>query len=346
MTMKTDDTRPPNTFRAIWINTALLLLSICVALGMAEFLARKYVDISGWPPFYVGEYDNRESENFVVDPYTGWRMRSGHSFTWQIGDKGEENIYTANADGFRSDKEFSQQGPIVLVGDSFTFGTGVAYEHTFGALLEHSLGTAPVYNFAMPGFGLDQMWMALRHQASRFGPKLVVVAFIDEDFERSLTAYRKFEGFNKPSYVLEDGKLRPRTREDQPPALITYLRRNLVLASVMSQNLELLGHHLPLGSWWTINAEILRHIALDAREKNIPVLFVRLPSRGQREFSTLAAQMNIMGADFLDLGDQTRDYPEDEIFIPGDGHINEQGHRLVADAIFKWMNANPTRFER
>ncbi len=340
MMIKNDGAKRRPRYRAIWINTALLLLSIVVALGIAEFLARQFFDIAASPPLYVGEFENKESANFVVDEYTGWRMRSGHSFVWQIGKEAKEYSYTANADGFRSDKEFSEQGPVVLVGDSFTFGTGVGYENTFGALVENGLTTSPVYNFAMPGFGIDQMWMGLQHQSLKFEPKLVVVAFIDEDFERSLTAYRKVEGFNKPSYILEHGKLRLRTQEDQPPALITYLRRNLALAGVMSQNIEQLGHHLPLGAWWTINAEILQQMAMDAKEQGVPILFVRLPSRGQREFPTLTAHMSSMGANFLDLEDQTRDYAEEDIFIAGDGHINEQGHQLVADAILNWINAN------
>ena len=338
--MKNDGAKRPRRFRAIWINTALLLLSLFVALGIAEFLARQFFDISASPPLYVGEFENKESENFVVDEYTGWRMRSAHTFIWRIGEAGEDHAYTSNADGFRSDKEFSEQGPVVLVGDSFTFGTGLAYEDTFGALLENGLGNQPVYNFSMPGFGIDQMWMALKHQASRFEPKLVVVAFVDEDFERSLTAYRKFEGFNKPSYFFDQGTLRLRTREDQPPALITWIRRNLALANALSKNLEQLGHHLPLGSWWTINAGILQQIAVDARERGVTVLFVRLPSIGQREFATLTAQMNMMGAHYLDLEDLARDNAEEKIFIPGDGHMNEQGHRLVAAAILNWISAN------
>jgi hypothetical protein len=345
--MKTDtnDARPQTKFKSIVVNIIILSVSISAALAVAEFVARRYVDTSYWPPFYVGEYENRKSENFVADDYTGWRMRSGHSFTWKIGDGSEANVYAANAAGFRSDKEFLEHGPVAVVGDSFTFGTGVAYEHSFGALLETSLAGLPVYNFAMPGFGIDQMWMSLKHKASRFDSSFLVVAFIDEDFDRSLTAFRKFEGFNKPSYVLDNGELRRRTQDDQPPDLVKKMRRHLALSSVISQNITQLGHHLPLGSWWSINAAILQQIEREARAMGAPVLFVRLPSRGQQEFGTLSALMKEMGAHYLDLEDVTRDYPEDEIFIPDDGHINEAGHQLVAEAIFDWISANPKNFK-
>ena len=346
MHMNNDGAKRSHKFRTICLNAALLLLSVIASLGIAEFLARQFFDISALPPFYVGEFENRESENFVVDEHTGWRMRSSHTFMWQIGEEAKEYNYRANADGFRSNKEFSQQGGVVLVGDSFTFGTGVAYENTFGALLENHLGSAPVYNFAMPGFGIDQMSMALQYQAFRFAPKLAVVAFVDEDFTRSLTAYRKYEGFNKPSYIFDHGRLRLQTREDQPAAVAKCIRRNLSLANAFSLNMEQLGHHLPLGSWWTINAEILRQIALEAGKKGVPVLFVRLPSIGQQEFATLSSHMDSLGANFLDLGDRTRDDAGQGIFIPGDGHINENGHRLVADAIFNWMRSNQSKLKR
>jgi hypothetical protein len=86
MTPKNDGAKRPLRFRTIWINTAVLLLSIVLALGIAELLARQFFDIASSPPLYVGEFENEESENFVVDEHTGWRMRSAHSFAWRIGD--------------------------------------------------------------------------------------------------------------------------------------------------------------------------------------------------------------------------------------------------------------------
>jgi hypothetical protein len=315
-----------------------LSCSVLLAVVIAELLARRFIDAAGWPPYYVGEFENKASENFVVDEFTGWRMRPQHAFTWTIGDARQANEYAANSRGFRSDKEFSEQGPVVLVGDSFTFGTGVAFENTFGAVLEKRLGDRPVYNFAMPGFGIDQMWQAVRHQVAEFHPTLIVVAFIDEDFDRSLTAFRPVEGFNKPSFVIDGGELRPRTPEDQPPALVTYLRRNLALGSIASQNMQQLGRQLPLGSWWTLNARLLEQIAADAEAMDVPVLFVRLPAPGQREFATLSAFMREINAHYLDLEAGTKDNAESEIFISGDGHINAAGHQLVAAAIADWIN--------
>jgi hypothetical protein len=130
------------------------------------------------PPTYVGQNENRPSRNFEPDADTGWRMRSNREFEWVI--DGHPEKYRSNRQGFRSDRDFDHPSGMLIgaVGDSFTWGTGVAYGETFGHLIEKHFEGATVYNFAMPGFGIDQMWMSVRHQILPLHPSLVVVAFI------------------------------------------------------------------------------------------------------------------------------------------------------------------------
>jgi hypothetical protein len=189
-------------------NWFLLVISVTFALGLAEIalrILRRGDPIH--PPAYVGQYVNRPSKNFDSDLDTGWRMRPNHEFNWSI--DGHMNTYRSNRQGFRSERNFlDSPGMLIAVtGDSFTWGTGVDYGETFGALIEKNLDRVVVDNFAMPGFGVDQMWMSVRHQILPLHPSLVVVAFIDEDFSRSLMAYREVEGFNKPRFILSSGTL-------------------------------------------------------------------------------------------------------------------------------------------
>lgn len=326
--------------REILLNVGILALSCLFAVVVAEFVARKMIGLPEFPRYYVGEFENRPSRNFAVDEHTGWRMQSDHTFRWRAGIKEEKNSYTSNQDGFRSPREFTGNGSIVVIGDSFTFGTGVEYPDTFGAVLEYDLQTLPVYNLAMPGFGIDQMWMALRHQAPNYNPELIIIAFIDGDLDRSLTAFRKAEGMNKPTFILEDGKLRPRTASDRPPGLVTSIERRLALGGLLRVTLDRIGFTLPLGSWWTLNAGIFTQMIRDAEAAGVPLLFVRLPTRGENEFPTLDAFMASQGADFIDLEAITNSSHGEEIFIPEDNHINEEGHRIVATAIRQWVVEN------
>jgi len=197
-------------------NCIVLMASTMVGLGMAEMALRLIQpNQTPHPPAYVGQFENRPSRNFEIDVHTGWRMRKNREFQWRI--EGRLNTYRSNGQGFRSNRDFdhSSKALIAITGDSMTWGTGVDYGETFGDLLELQVAESQVFNFAMPGFGLDQMWMSVRHQILPLKPALITVAFVDEDLNRSLTAYRTVEGFNKPRFVADVfGNLRQRPRQE------------------------------------------------------------------------------------------------------------------------------------
>lgn len=266
-------------------------------------------------------------------------MRPEHNFIWEKG--GRQNQYVSNSSGFRSDKEFAQKGAIALIGDSFSFATGVDYPDTFSALLEKKLGSTPVYNFAMPGFGIDQMWQSLEHQVLPLEPSLIIVAFIDHDLDRSLTAYRIVEGFNKPSFILDQNGLRPRTAGDQPPGLIKLLQRHSAIANGISNGLRQIGFNYPVGAWFKINAEIFSQMNKEANQAGVRLLFVRLPLVEQSNFISLAHHMGSIGANYLDLAGAEREYPAEGIFIIDDGHLNEAGHQYVTEEIYRWLQTQP-----
>jgi hypothetical protein len=46
--------------------------------------------------------------------------------------------------------------------------------------------------------GIDQMYLAYEKWENVIRPQVVILAFIDEDVDRVLEAYRVFEGMNKP----------------------------------------------------------------------------------------------------------------------------------------------------
>jgi hypothetical protein len=314
--------------------SVLLLVSTVFALGLAEvgLLVTRIAGTEGGPA-YVGQYENRRSAHFQSDSQTGWRMQQNHEFHWTIADR--RNSYRSNAQGFRSNRDFDSPPEllIALAGDSFTWGTGIDYRETFGDLLEKQLSGTTVFNFAMPGFGVDQMWMSARHQALPLRPVLLVVAFTDEDFDRSLTAYRRREGFNKPRFVLESGQLRRQTPADTPNRLVRMLRSKSRVWSMAANGFERLR---PFGEWWALNTAILDAIAADSKQRGVPVLIVRLPGGRAipRHFKSLADHMISRQTEFLDLGGPGA---PPGIHFETDGHINPKGHQYVSGAISGWI---------
>ena len=327
-----------------WTNVALVLVSTSFSFALAEVALRSLVDPGLYRPApraFVGEFENRGNKNFVADAQTGWHMQPNKEFRWYIED--HWNSYRANKQGFRSDKDFDDlKSPqsIVLIGDSFAFGTGVNVEQTFGALLNSDLGSGTaVYNLAMPGFGLDQMWMSVRHQALPVKPRLVIVAFIDEDLDRSLTAYRHGEGFNKPTFELEEGVLRPQNAHDKPTGLIRYLETHSEIWNLGQKLLNSKAYSIPLGDWWLRNEAIFKAIIAECRNSGTTILFVRLPEKSPREFLNLARLMADQRVSFLDLG-SSKIRPRHKMHFPNDSHIDEAGHKFVAEMLTTWITQN------
>ncbi len=320
--------QPPSP--GIWL---LLMLSVGVSIGLCE-AALRLLNIEGRiTRAYVGQFENRTSQNFSPDPDTGWRMHSGIEFQWRIDN--HLNDYRANRQGYRSEWDFDEPvKPLIgLAGDSFTFGFGVDDSETFGKLLEMELAAGQVHNYAQPGFGIDQMWMSVRHQILPAEPALVVVGFIDDDFDRSLTAYRRDEGLNKPTFTVDGGQLRPETAADGPNALTGFLQSRLWLYRMAA---TLADRIPPLGRWWPLNIAILEQIADDSRRAGVPILFLRLPEKADKPFVKLSRRMERLNLDFIDFGAIDAGTPS-KIHFEYDGHINAEGHRRIAAAIADWL---------
>lgn len=129
-----------------------------------------------------------------------------------------------NPQGFRDAHDFASVVPspertrIMVLGDSFMWGAGIDASETVSALLANALGPSwDVFNVSAPGWGIDQMYLAYLRFRDILRPNLVLLAFIDEDVERVLEAYRMAEGMNKPSFDLRSGELVLRTATDAEP---------------------------------------------------------------------------------------------------------------------------------
>lgn len=288
---------------------------------------------------YPGQHANRPNSTFVPDTLIGWRLVPGSSVVHTSID-GVRATYQASSRGFRvpgpaGAPDAVPSSRIVLLGDSFTFGVFVDYSETFGALLEQRLPRAEVTNLAMPGFGLDQMLMTMVRHALPLHPDAVIVGFIDDDLDRSLTAYRAYEGLNKPMYIPEaGGHLRLATAHDRQNPLIAMLDAHSALWTLWRLGLRRLSYTVPTGSvWWRLNRAILDSLHATGAHAGVPVVFLRIPAPGVPDrFPVLRRHLQRRGALFLDLADPAVRLPQD-VFFPRDGHLTPAGHAWVADTL-------------
>lgn len=98
------------------------------------------------------------------DSLLGWRLSPSWSGTHRSADY--DTLYRVGPDGFRQAPPPATPSPLwVVLGDSFTFGLGVADEETFTCRLGQAAGSrARFVNAGIPGYSTDQEWLLARNE--------------------------------------------------------------------------------------------------------------------------------------------------------------------------------------
>jgi len=326
-----------------WRKRALgLALALPAGLVVAE-LGLWAVGFRLPAPIHAGDLASRPSPHFEPDPELGWRMRPAHVFE-KPDPTGAVVAYRSDADGFRrgSADESRDDGRPLLVtaGDSFAFGWDVPYEDVFGTRLAARLGWR-TRNVAMPGYGLDQAWTAVREVALGWKPSLVVLGLFLEDFERSRTAYRMVEGFAKPRFLLRDGALVPETPDDAPGALGRWLEARRVVR-FLDAGLRHAGRFVELGPWWSLNGAILAALRDDCAAAGVPLVVLFVPDDRWRSFPALAPHLERAGVACIDPV-ALHPTPPPHLYFEGTGHpehLARAGHAFLAELLEAWWREN------
>ena len=332
------------SIRSVAINLSLICVTLLLGALAGEWVLRLTGQSDPIRMGWVGKSPDKPGPDLIAEPLTGWKMRPNRAFIWNR--EFQDQVYKANSQGFRSDHEFDPADTryrIALVGDSYTWGSGAANDQTFATLLEKDSPDRVAWNFGMPGFGVDQVWLSARHQALPLKPDLLVVGLVNADFERSQIPLR--EGFNKPTFKLEQGQLVLRAAERPPNALIQYMDHDSHLWSVWERSKRWLGVHYGIMEYWTLNQAILDALRKDCDAAGVPVLFVYIPIKSFQPFPAVREYMQRVNANYIDLTLQ-QPPPPMSIYLPHDGHLSAEGHRYVATLIESWMKAHATLSQR
>ena len=149
----------------------------------------------------------------VYDETLGWTV--GHDRS------GRNGLYLSSAEGLRAARRGAVlAGPkirprIAIVGDSFAFADRVAFEESWGHLLEvNSGGRFEVLNFGVPGYSIDQAYLRFKKDVLAWQPDIVILGFPLTDLHRTLTVYPFIMHphwhipFSKPRSVWDGNALR------------------------------------------------------------------------------------------------------------------------------------------
>ncbi len=143
----------------------------------------------------------------AADPELGWTLRPNVSGL--ASDEPWQADLATNALGFR-DVDHGNKVPgvtrVVVLGDSFVFGSGVRQDEPVTRPLADLLGPSfEVINLGVPGYGTDQALLTLRRWGARLSPDLVLVGFFWNDVMENASV--EMYGRPKPRFLLAGDSL-------------------------------------------------------------------------------------------------------------------------------------------
>lgn len=226
------------------VDMRLKLLSLALALGLCSLVGEVMVralcrrDADGnyfyrrvrLLPYRTPVEDRRKH----IETY----LRSG-SRNWdpQLGWRHEQPIRTGKQPKVYAKRPAPGVLRVCILGDSFTYGAEVAYEDSWGYVLQESLrrrGTqVEVLNFGVGAYGMDQAYLRWEAEASQYSPALVIFGILPVAMVRRngdmLRINRPMEGipFTKPRFVEDGDGLRVVNQPTLPPERILGVMENL-----------------------------------------------------------------------------------------------------------------------
>lgn len=165
---------------------------------------------------------------FEGDPVVGYRLKP-HARTRFVTSEFAADI-AINGAGFRDDEELGPKPPgerrIVVLGDSLVLSVQVAFDQTFGELLERRLNARGgvryrVVNAGVQGYGPIEEQLFFRQIADFVQPDIVLpVIFVGNDAEEAFSSQRKLRADQDASAI---------SGESVTTRLRRIVRRSMVL---------------------------------------------------------------------------------------------------------------------
>ncbi len=337
---------------------ALLGVTVAVLLGGLELGLRAF-----WGGFYL-----KGDRTYVTPSATrGWANRP--STTAVYGEAEFHFFVHHNALGFRGPEVPPVKAPgklrVLVLGDSFAYGIGVADGETFSARLEALDPRFEVLNSGVNGYGTAQELLLLRDQGLALRPDVVLLVFFWNDlgnnFVRTFPRFRLSDGalvWPEPM-VVEETRPTPRRR--------AWLRHSYVYRFV-SDRLKILGYRLKLllniplettdfvvdadrASAWELTGALVREIRDRAASEGARSVVAIIPDQVQVEPGAsvlgleevdyavqerMRANCEPLGIPLVDLLPVLRDEGEgggEPLYYAKDRHLTARGHALVARAL-------------
>ena len=220
---------------------------------------------------------------------------------------------------------------MALVGDSITFGEGVATADTFAERLADRLRPSGgrVFNFGVAGYSVREIAATVARRVALVDPDLVVVTLIPADFELARTG------------TLDAlGSIRPTGGRDALEWLKVPLRRMHLPYAL----LDLARGSRP--GWRTVpivampaSFSYVAGLRAACAERGFACGLVLFSTKTDEGFGPADAALRALGMPVLDLTRLKDEYPTEEFDAgPYDPHPSAAVHARIAGALAPWID--------
>lgn len=234
---------------------------------------------------------------------------------------------------------------IAIVGDSCTFGEGVARtEDTFAEVLEDTLNreqkavTVKVFNYGVSAYSVKEMAATLQARMLDIQPDLVVMAIIPQDFNLARTPTVDDAGYlidQKLSWLSPPGSM---TRQLIRGIHLTYVLRDIGvhwffrpsdIAEVLSRGEipETFDH--------------VRRFQTVAMQRGVPYVVALLPARRQGVWGRVPDQLTRDNVTHIDLSFLGSEFTEEQYMASRfDPHPSPAVHHRIGETLadYVWRN--------
>lgn len=310
----------------------LLYSALLLMLGGVVVLKVQPVRELFWPwlPIYLQEPGHEHTGHFYrYDQRLGWRNVAGWKATTL------DQVLTINSRGLR-DREYPYTKPVgtrrlLVLGDSFTWGYGVADDEIFTEVLERRFQEKrqpwEVLNTGVSGWSTDQEYLFLVDEGFRYQPDLVVLAFYTFNDPKEVIASEQY-GLSKPVFL--DRKLTlanvPVPRPSQPPSGLksTVDPFELVVTLIEAMARECRKHNCRLVVMKFGTFADPEHKGLIEAGRLFEEAFARLDGVPYLDLDKEFKRLNLKTRDLV-AGNE-------------DNHWNDYGHRKVAGILGDFLD--------
>jgi lysophospholipase L1-like esterase len=354
-------------FAGVW----LAPLSVLVALMIAEGVLRQFPGLMPEEAQLRLLWRQQATATSIGDSYLGY-VYPAH-IQAEFGTGPARFSVVSDENGFRNAAPWPERARIVVVGDSLTYGWGVAADESWTALLEKQLGEGRVITLGLPGAVPQQYTRYLEQYGVGLLPEIMIYGiFSGNDFQESVkfehwlaegapgnyAVWNYFEG-DIPSRAagwLEHGHL---------PILAKYMSKNFrnLYASTTLKFSD--GERLQLAPSILTSAikesrtgsDGLRNVmraTLEARKlaqlvgsQFVVLLFptkeeIYLPLRGTdfpSLFAPLISELQAAGIPYIDLSHRYTELAAKDVrlYFEIDTHPNAYGNQVIADLVEEFL---------